>query len=196
MVVRIGQFVQVKMQAIDFRDREYFLEQSDAARQIIKEQAIIFILEAIKHVPVWSGQSQAAFIPFAQKLGVFSELSLGSPVAQRGGKPYDMTDTGLRYSRSRLPAATTIFRFSFDFANAVGITTRGTYVPYFALNDQFNMNSAMKGRLKNRTPWRSFEQGERAAENKFDQLARKYLPNPKFFFRTSTVGGKFVRILK
>lgn len=165
-------------------ERAYYLKLAENMQELTREAALRFAIAALSRVPVWSGQSAASFIPFLNKLG---ESYSVIPVAIRKKRLYSKVSEGKRRSRSALPRANAKFKFGFRFGNRVGVTTAGTEVPYFYLNDTQNMNKTMRGRLRNPTPWGAIKYGNEASRRYIQQNYRRYIPNLRQFVRSSQI---------
>jgi len=116
---------------------------------LLREASKEFVLKAFKRIPVHTGMSAASLQPLARA------LKLNLPIA-----PVVSRIKGKAYTKDR---AAGFNSGSFQFKDGPTIFTMffSSTVFHFALNDRFDTRSLHPNlqRLKQATPWRSFEAG-------------------------------------
>lgn len=130
--------------------------------QMMRQAARIYLREAIKHIPVWTGEAMGSLAPIAR------ELHVHIPQTKDADAPVNGFSLGESQAYTSEPfIQQENWKFSF---------TIGSSVPHFNINEFHNV--AKYGiLLRNPTPWKAFTYGAEAAGVYLDEMGPKIFPN-------------------
>lgn len=130
--------------------------------QMMRQAARIFLREAIKHIPVWTGEAMGSLAPIAR------ELHVQIPQIRDPDAPFNGFSLGASQGYTSEPF---IQQENWKFSFVIGSS-----VPHFNINE-FHDVSKYGILLRHSTPWNAFGQAADAAKAYLDDMAPKVFPN-------------------
>lgn len=138
-----------KLQLV-YQERRFNLDKltrhmEEHAKATMREAARVFLRTVIPLIPVWTGEAVGSLAPIA------AELHVAIPSSPNPDAPYNGFSLGMTQTIRTEPFIKKESQNRYTF-------TIGSTVPHFNINDRFDV-SRWGFKLRNPTPWNSFQIG-------------------------------------